>query len=38
MGIDNEAIDSVKKITSQVEDVIERFTQPLKPWLPAAAR
>lgn len=38
MGIDNEALDTVRKFTSKVEDVIETVTQPLKPYLPAAAR
>jgi hypothetical protein len=38
LGVDSEALDSVRKYTTQVEDVIERVTQPLKPYLPAAAR
>lgn len=38
IGIDNQQLNSVRQITSRVEDVIERFTQPLKPYLPAAAR
>ncbi|CED85595.1 surf4-domain-containing protein [Phaffia rhodozyma] len=38
VGIDDSKLDTVRQVTDRIEDVIERFTQPVKPYLPAAAR
>lgn len=37
-GSDGSLLSKVKGVTSQVEDFMEQYTQPIKPYVPAAAR